>query len=442
MTSATPALTQCPGCSEPLEGGELQNFCSACGRVLRQACPQCTETVDTPSSVFTQCQNCHTDLWSCPECCRIYHLDRATCQNDYCPDFGRFWTTRFGEDSWDGLKQSVPQLKDSQETPKPAWLGGADSNERRWPSLHTSGLLVSVLESGLVELWSEKGAPHPAEGDSFLEHSVCLSRLDLGEDAVCAPLFVGDKIHLWSTESLWELELGSNPALCLCLDLPSQEKALAACAFADSSLVVTRQALWKVSPDSRKLTKLGSITESPRREIYTDGRQQAILLDPELESCFSYHPETGLSPLPSPELNGSHEWALFADQLLLFRDSRLARLQDGAFVHRDLPDRLISAPLYCPETQLLYLFLADNTLRSCTTTGERFSFVCELAGSPSTRAIKAGERFYYGTEGRYLCRDEESLRPRLSTTPYGSLSYANGRLFGICKDGGLFSFQI
>lgn len=442
MTSDAPASTQCPGCSEPLTGGKLQNFCSSCGRVLRQPCPQCTEIVTTPGSVFAQCRNCQTDLWSCPECCRVYHLDRATCQNNYCPDFGRFWTTRFGDDSWDGRTFSVPDLKDSQETPKPAWLGGANSNDRRWPSLHTSGLLVSVAKSGLVELWSEKGAPHPAEGDSFLEHSVCLSRLDLGEDAVCAPIFVGEKIFLWSSETLWELELGSNPALGLCLDLAAQEQALAACAFGDSSLVVTNQALWQVSNDGQRLIKIEALTSSHEWQIYTDGTEHAVILDPVSLNGYSYRRKGELTPLPAPDLDGPHEWAIYADQLLLFRDNRLARLENGKFQSVELPARLVSTPLYCPGNQLLYLFLADNTLRSCTTTGERFSFVCELAGTPSTGAIKLGERFYYGTEGRYLCRDEESLRPRLSTTPYGSLSYANGRLFGTCKDGGLFSFQL
>ena len=61
-----------------------QNFCTSCGLVLIQPCPNCSQQLETPEGAFISCSGCEQDFWSCRACARLYHLDRTSCVNSYC----------------------------------------------------------------------------------------------------------------------------------------------------------------------------------------------------------------------------------------------------------------------------------------------------------------------------------------------------------------------
>src|SRR5690606_36979564 len=104
-------------------------------------------------------------------------------------------------------------------------------------------------------------------------------------------------------------------------------------------------------------------------------------------------------------LTDSVEYALFADVFVLISGNRLAHFRDGIFHVQELPALVVAQPLYNEKEQMLTLLLNDGSIRKCSTQGDKFSFVCNLAGTPTTAPLKIGDRIFYGTEGRYLCFD-------------------------------------
>lgn len=436
MELVPPQTHSCPGCKEMVLNPKSQNFCTHCGIPLKQPCPHCQHQLPTPGHTFTACTECERSFWACLACGRLYHLDRTSCQNTYCPDRGRFWTRRFGEDVWPRVGgHSVAFDQDEDEaTPTPAWVSESTLKDRRWPSVHSKGLLISVQETGVLELWSEQGAPSGGDPGDFQETSVCLSRLDLGEDAPCPPLLHRGEVVVPGRESMAVLEMTANPSVGARFQIP--EAPLGAVDLGDEILVLGAKHISLGSLDR----PFEAAVDSPGKPLFapiSDHSGGALVVTG--EGCFHY----AQGELQSLEgAFASPEWALFADRYLLIRRNQLAFREGHAFQVKELPEAVIGPPLFCPHNGRLYLMLNDNTIRSCTSTGERFSFVSELAGVPTTVPLKLGERIFYGTEGRYLCRDEEALRPRLGSQPTGELTYANGRLFGATLEGGLFAFQI
>lgn len=437
MELVPPQTHSCPGCHTMVLNPQNQNFCTRCGIPLKQPCPHCQHQLRTPDHTFTACTECERNFWACLACGRLYHLDRTSCQNSYCPDRGRFWTRRFGEDIWPrpaGHGSICLESENDEATPTPAWLSESTLKDRRWSSVHSNGLLVSVQETGVLELWSEQGAPSGGDPGDFQETSVCLSRLDLGEDAPCPPLLHQGEVVIPGTTSLSVLEMTANPSVGARLALP--ERPLSVVDLGDEILVLGQREILLGG-----LSKpFQTVHESPGElalPLISDHSGGALVVTG--DGCYHYA-QGELQALENSL--SSPEWALYADRFVLVRRNQLAFREGHAFQLKELPEAVIGPPLYCPHNGRLYLLLNDNTIRSCTSTGERFSFVCELAGVPTTVPLKVGERIFYGTEGRYLCRDEEAVRPRLSSQPTGELTYANGRLFGTTLEGGLFSFQI
>lgn len=419
---------------------EAQSFCTQCGLPLKQPCPHCSHQLPTPDGTFTACPECSADFWSCLACGRLYHLDRTSCQNGYCPDRNRFWTRRFGEDTWSpgSGRGSIARDEEDDNTPIPGWLSEtAMVQDRRWPSLHSMGLLVSVQETGVLELWSEQGAPQDGQVGDFRETSVCLTRLDLGDNAPVPPITHEGQIVIAGTTSLSILEMNANPSLGERLELP--EPPLGTVDLGDEILVWGQEHLYGVNFNTREVKRLVASPGEPTIAMVSDHTGGALLVT---KGGLHHFSQDELHELDSSALSQSPEWVVFADRFILLRGHQLAYLEGHAFHTVELPDPVIAPPLYCPHSGRLFLLLNDNTVRSCAPTGERFSFVSELAGVPTTVPLKIGERIFYGTEGRYLCRDEEALRPRLSSQPVGELSYANGRLFGATLEGGLFAFQL
>lgn len=418
---------------------DAQSFCTQCGLPLKQPCPHCRAPLPTPAQTFTSCPECATDFWSCLACGRLYHLDRTSCQNSYCQDKGGFWTRRFGEDTWSpGCVRAVDWEETKDDAPTPCWLSEAAMvQDRRWPSLHTLGLLVSVQETGVLELWSEQGAPQAGVAGDFQETSVCLSRLDLGENAPCPPLRHQDQILLVGSETLSLLEMTANPSVGKRFELP--EPAQGAVDLGDEVLLWGQDNLYRFELGEAQFERVAESPGQPLFRMTVDHSGGALLVT---EAGAYHYSQHELEPLDTEALAQKPEWALFCDRFIVIRRNQLAYLEGHQFIVTELPDSVIAPPLYCPASGRLFLLLNDNTIRSCTSVGQRFSFISELAGVPTTVPLKIGERIFYGTEGRYLCRDEEALRPRLSSQPVGELSYANGRLFGATMEGGLFAFQL
>ena len=439
MTTSTPALS-CPHCEVEIADPRA-NFCVRCGTPLRQPCPACSHELGTPSGDFTSCGSCSCNLWSCRDCSRVYHLDRTSCLNSYCPSKGKFWTSRFGGDIWDPRQghQAVPLPGQSEPTVLPGWLAGG-VKERRFPSLHHSGLVISVQESGILELWAERGAPRPNEGDEFREESVCLVRLDLGEPATGRPLLHHGLPIILGTNSLWVLELTSNPSLGSKVNIPDTQGPIRAVSLADRLLVLSPEGLWEVDLATRTAERVSEHGADSALQPVCDGVQSVFYLG--ADGKLRLHTlGSDTKTLQQPDWSDPPEWAIYADRFLVFWRNQLGYLhEDGSIVTQELPGTVIARPVYDSVSGRLIVLLSDHTVRSCSTTGERFSFVCEMPGTPTTGALRLGSKVYYGSDGRYLCADEEALLPRLNSVPWGELSYANGRLFGTSKEGQLFCF--
>lgn len=431
----------CPHCQWQLRD-PAQAFCTRCGLALRQPCPNCASSLATPDAEFTECAVCQGSFWGCRECGRLYHLDRTSCLNSYCPSLGLFWTASFGGDSWDGRRghHSVAVAAPSTlSSPLPGWLGGG-GGERRFPSLHHSGLLISVQESGVLEMWAERGAPRHAEGDEFRETSVCLVRLDLGEPATGAPLLHRDEVVVLGSSSLCLLELTSNPSLGGRLELGNRRGPLQALSLSQTLVLVSPDAVWEVDVASRTVLHRLDVSLATDLEPVSDGTER-VLLSRADGSFFLYCAGGECLDVGSPGFGSAPEWAFYSDRFLLLWRNQLAYLDDdGVLRSRELPAALVTRPVYDRDSQRLTVLLSDGTIRTCSSSGERFSFVGDMPGVPTTAPLRVGERVYYGSEGRYLCCDEEALLPRLNSPPWGELSYANGRLFGTTREGGLFTF--
>ncbi len=439
MSTSLPAVC-CPHCKNELPDANA-NFCVRCGLALRQPCPGCSVELSTPPGDFTNCSSCNCSLWACQDCARVYHLDRTSCLNSYCPSKGKFWTSRFGNDTWEPRRglQAIPTIHPADSALIPGWLAGG-AKERRHPSLHHSGLVISVQETGVLELWAERGAPRPNEGDEFREESVCLVRLDLGQAASGRPLLHHGLPIILGNDALWVLELTSNPSLGSRVDIPGSQGPLRAVSLAETLLLLSPEGLWEVDPSTRSAHRISGQGADPTVEPVTDGISQTFYIGSD------GHPRLhrlGSEPvrMEQPSWNAPPEWALHADRFLLFWRNQLGyHDEQGQFQTQELPATVVSRPVYDAQAERLILLLSDHTIRTCSTTGERFSFLCEMPGTPTTGALRLGSKVYYGSDGRYLCADEEAMLPRLNSAPWGELSYANGRLFGTTKEGQLFCF--
>lgn len=441
---APTTLLACPNCQNEVSASS--SFCTQCGLVLRQPCPTCSAELDTPSGTFTTCARCSTSFWCCGDCARLYHLDRTSCLNSYCPEKGTFWTARFGHDRWDQRRSfkatSLLESKDSK--PLPAWLAGSGAErEHRWPALHAFGLLISVRETGVVELWAERGAPVDEEGDGFREISVCLSRLDLGEKSQGAPICHQDHLVIVGSGSLSLLEMTSNPSLGSKIPVPTGSGTVCLVSLENSVLVVSEAGLWEVDLDQKRVVHHipgnFALDLNPLADEFGQVLLRTAAPDPK---TMLYKKDQTLVELDDSEFNHEPEWSLFARQFLLFHRNTLRYLDGETFRAVELPGTLVAQPIYCPVDDRLTLLLDDNTIRTCSPTGERFSFVGDLPGRPTTSPLKVGSHIYYGTDGRYFCRDEEAMLPRLNSAPWGELSYANSRLFGRTREGVLFAFSL
>lgn len=438
--STSLSASYCPHCQHELTDSNA-NFCVRCGTALRQPCPGCSARLSTPAEDFTSCSSCGCHLWACQDCSRVYHLDRTSCLNSYCPSKGKFWTSRFGGDTWEPRRghQTVSSTHRTDSALVPGWLAGG-GKERRFPSLHHSGLVISVQESGILELWAERGAPRPNEGDEFREESVCLVRLDLGESASGPPLLHHGLPVILGTSSLWVLELTSNPSLGSRVDLPSSQGPLRAVSLAERLLLLSPEGLWEVDLTARSAQKVSDQGAGATLDPVSDGIDQTLYLGTDGRPR---HHRLGSEPTTLEVAGWSEpaEWAIHADRFLLFWRNQLGILDDDGLIHtQELPATMVARPVYEAQAQRLIVLLSDHTIRSCSTRGERFSFLCEMPGTPTTGPLRLGSKVYYGSDGRYLCADEEAMLPRLNSAPWGELSYANGRLFGTTKEGQLFCF--
>lgn len=433
-------ISLCPHCH--CEQRHLQQaFCTRCGLALRQPCPNCASPMATAEGAFTECSACQTSFWGCRECGRLYHLDRTSCLNGYCPSKGEFWTATFGSDVWDsrhGRCSVTNPPTSTYSSPLPGWLGGG-GGERRFPSLHHSGLLISVQESGILEMWAERGAPRGSEGDEFREESVRLVRLDLGEPAGGSPFLHQERLVVLGSTSLCALEMTSNPSLGHRIELPKAQGLLKAVSLPGAIVLVGPSGIWEVDLDSSSVRHHLELAIETALDPVTDSAGRVLLA--QTDGSLALYNEGGkLETLELSDLSFLPEWALYADRFVLIWRNQLLSFDGAVSQIQELPATVVARPVYDQESGRLTVLLSDGTIRTCSTTGERFSFVCDMPGTPTTPPLRLGKRIYYGSEGRYLCCDEEALLPRLNSQPWGELSYANGRLFGTTREGGLFAF--
>lgn len=439
MSTSGTDVAACPHCHLDLAKPD-QAFCTRCGLALLQPCPVCAATLATPPSHFTDCPRCHSNFWACPSCGRLYHPDRTSCSNGYCPKKGEFWTAAFGSDTWDARRghHAIAFVRQSDTDPLPGWLGGG-GKERRYPSLHHSGLLISVQESGILEMWAERGAPRAGgEGDEFREESVCLVRLDLGEAASGPPISHDGHLVILGSNSVCLLEMTSNPSLGSRLELAETQGPLRAFSMSQSVLVVAPDGMWEVDVVSREVRHHLPRPVAMAMEPASNGSNSVLFQGP--DGFFVYLEGGQVQSLQSSGFTQNPEWSLFADRFVMVWRNQLIYLEGDSLQVTELPAAVVTRPVYDPDSERLTVLLSDGTIRTCSSTGERFSFVCDMPGVPTTPPLRIGESVYYGTDGRYLCCDEEAMLPRLNSAPWGELSFANGRLFGGTREGGLFAF--
>ncbi len=442
--TATIKVAVCPGCASELLKPDQANFCGVCGLVLRQPCPSCRGAVATPDFGFALCEQCGSDFWACSCCGRLYHYDRLACVNSYCPERGQYWTARYGLQRWSpwgGNETEVPSSP-NPGTPRPAWRGRTETpDDERRCQIHARGLLVSVLRSGAVELWAEHGSVQGSSETDFIERALRLMLLDLGADSVGAPFFLGDQLYIPHQRGLSRLDWTGSPTLSIRYESPLRAafpvggRALVwgpeGALFVDPSAGVEAAAdlvprtppdLWAVEPKGSRACGIWCPAEGPAvGRFWTETAQVQ-----------------DLGPLP---LEAPPRWLVWGVEPTVFSERELYRPLEGG-APSSLSGELLAKPVWSPSDERFQLFLADGTVRSCSATGDRFSFLFEASGTPSTEPCSVGGQLYYGTQERYLCRNEKPLRPRLSNSPVGVLSVAQGRLFGASLKGELFCFEL
>ena len=301
------------------------------------------------------------------------------------------------------------------------------------------GLILSVQESGVIELWAERGAPQQVEGNHFNETSVCLIRLDLGEEAARPPFGWKNQVLVPGSSSLSSLEFHSSPSVSHRTDI-AQLGNLHSFLGLDQGVLIwgdKGSALYE-SPTQFRCLDLPPLR--PGMQL-SDGHQVLRVQDDDKKS-FLLDPDFTVKELGETGLEQAAEYGLWADRFLLFSGKTLSYLDGESFVTKELPATIVSQPLYLANDKRLLLLLNDGSIRTCSTEGDKFSFRCEMAGTPTTWPLVLGNKVFYGTEGRYLCCDEEAIRPRLGSTPMGRLSYANSRVYGTSQDGSMFCFAL
>lgn len=402
--------------------------------------------MDTPEAAFAVCQNCNHNFWSCGSCGRLYHLDKTSCQNAYCPDKGVFWTTRFGSDRFlqTPLESCLPKVPcDDETSPKPAWVGGATAgSDIRWPCLHSQGLILSVQDTGVVELWAERGAPQPALAEEFGEKSVCLTRLDLGEGSPCPPFVWNQQFFVPGQTALTTFEFSSSPSLGRRIPLDEVGPPKHFAPHGSKLLVWGAEGLALLSEDGF-LEMLSSELVAQRGSLAVSGAEGVLLYQPGAPPQVTLvSPEGVLGKLNGKGLPGKLEYGLHADGFVLLGGNNLCYLDGESFTTVELPTLVVTEPIFDPVEKRLTLLLSDSSARACSPRGDKFSFLCDLQGTPSTPPLRLGDQLFYGIEGRYLCRGAEAIRPRLPSAPIGALSYANRRVFGTTREGSMFCFEL
>lgn len=312
----------------------------------------------------------------------------------------------------------------------------------RWPCLHSQGLILSVLDTGVVELWAERGAPVAAENNEFGEKSVCLTRLDLGEPSPAAPFFWNQQFFIPGEHSLTAFEFSSSPSLGRRwpLDEIGQPKHFAP--IGADLLIWGLGGVGLLSPDGY-FELLDSDFKPHPNSIMVGSSQDVLLVDPgSIPKAWLFLQGGQVRELDTGELAGGLEYGLHADTHILLGGNSLSYLEEGTFRTVELPSLVVADPLYDKREERLTLLLSDGSARTCSTRGDKFSFLCDLGGPPTTAPLRLRDSLFYGIEGRYICRQQEAIRPRLPSAPMGALSYANGRLFGTARDGSIFSFEL
>lgn len=437
-------LSTCPHCRSPRRDSR-HHFCTQCGLALSQPCPHCSNSLETPSAPFAGCPSCQHNFWSCQACGRLYHLDKTSCTNGYCPERGRFWTTRFGSGKYlqTPSERHLFDVSCGESNLRPAWIGGiTEGSDLRWPSLHSHGLLLSVQDSGVVELWAERGAPVPAEESEFGEKSVCLTRLDLGEPCPAPPFAWNGHFYIPGERSLTPFEFSSSPSLGRRIPLDELGTPKHFASIGAELLIWGESGVGRLAPDGF-LEVLDEEFKADQESLMIAGESDVLLIS-QLPSpkAWLFHLGGEVEEVDVSRLPADIEYGLHASGYLLLGGNTLSFLEAGAFHTVELPSLVVTAPIYDCREERLTLLLSDGSARTCSTRGDKFSFLCDLGGPPSTVPLRLQGDLFYGIEGRYICRQGEPIRPRLPMAPMGALSYANGRLFGTSRDGSMFCFEL
>lgn len=322
-------------------------------------------------------------------------------------------------------------------------MGGASAGaDLRWPCLHSQGLILSVLDTGVVELWAERGAPVTAEHNEFGEKSVCLTRLDLGEPSPTPPFVWNQQFLIPGEHSLTALEFSSSPSFGHRRPLDGIGSPKHFAAIGTNLLIWGSEGVGSLSSEG-DFELLDSDFKPHSNSIMVEGAENVLLVNPSSPPiAWLFLPTGEVRELDTSELSGSLEYGLYAGSHTLLGRNCLAYLENDAFRSVELPSLVVTDPIYDRIDDRLTLLLSDGSARTCSTRGEKFSFLCELGGTPTTSPLRLKNSLFYGIEGRYICRGGEAVRPRLPAAPMGALSYANGRLFGTTRDGTIFSFEL
>ncbi|MEW6281398.1 MAG: hypothetical protein AB1758_22505 [Candidatus Eremiobacterota bacterium] len=427
---------ECPLCHTDQARREGTRFCVRCGVCLEQSCPHCNQKIPTASGAALTCPRCAGRLRSCRECLRLYPPETLACVNPYCPCHGQVWTTDGRGEVWahpggDGSRSWCAGVRD------PRGLVGLwrwlNPGANLLPPVNALGMVFCAESSGYLRWFLEEGGEPPqtpAPGwprEPVVVHQVefpsSIESLAISGEGLCLGLAGNRLVYLdIRTRQSRTVTVPETPIHFLA----TPENVVAAGAGQ----------VWLVDGD-----RIHGLLGLPGRCLAPVTVGNSVVAGWSRPGSFearvlrdgAWRPFCTIGEPVDRMLGGDSLWC-FAGPTLYEVDPG-GRVADGAALRAPLS----VAPGRCRVNGRLVLCHTDGRIGSCAPDGQRWVTLVPQAGRLSAAPLLPGRKVLYGA-GESLHLDG-SASPLLNGR-VAHLSAANGKVFGVTENGGLYAFLL